>query len=247
MSGSDPKKFYNEVMPNKFGDDYEYTRWKKTPILRAQYDATKRAIERNILNTDFIVPKQVFELGPGAGTWTKLLLTQFHDAEFTLIDISKEMLERAQGVVDGTRKVKLIESDFLEVSGIGTCDLFFSSRVLEYIENKRAFAEKVSELMSPGAQGMLITKMPHYERDKIVGRTASRFHLGQITPSALSGLLEDSGLTVVGMYPVTMSFPLLQSAFFNRFLAWVFGKRPLNVFSAFFAESYCVVIAKEPK
>lgn len=247
MSTHDPKAFYNEVMPGKFGKDYEYERWHKNAIQEAGYVMTRDAIVRHVLGKDERQPIRVIELGPGAGTWSRMLLGRFPDAEFTLIDISSEMLDRAKHTLDALGErihVHYVESDILEYADARQCDLFFSSRVLEYIPNKKAFAEKVAELLAPGGKGFVITKMPHYERDELLGRRAARFHTGQIQPHALAGLFEESGLVVTGVYPVTISIPLFHSAKLNALFGKLLARKPLSRFSGFFSESYCVIVEK---
>jgi ubiquinone/menaquinone biosynthesis C-methylase UbiE len=192
-------------------------------------------------------PFRAIELGPGAGTWTKLLLGRFPQTEFVLVDISKEMLERSEKTLSSTypnAQVGYRESDVLDYVDTRGCELFFSSRVLEYIENKKAFTEKVAELLIKDGKGFVITKMPHYDRDKLLGRRSARFHTGQINPEALIGLFEEAGLEVVGAYPVTMSVPLFHSAWLNQTLGKLFAGARLNMISEFFAESYCVIVRK---
>jgi predicted TPR repeat methyltransferase len=158
------------------------------------------------------------------------------------------MLERAEETISRAYPsvhISYKESDILEYADTRQCDLFFSSRVLEYIEDKKAFTEKVAELLAHGGKGFIITKMPHYDRDEMLGRKAARFHLGQITPEALVGLLEEAGLSVEGAYPVTLSFPQVRIPGLNLLLAKIFAGSPVSLLSSFFAESYCVVFSKE--
>ncbi len=244
MATKDPKKFYNEIMPEKFGDDYEHERWFKNPIQMAGYGLTRAAIRRHILADESLLPKNILELGPGAGTWTKLLVERFPKASFTLLDISREMLLRASKALPHDAQIRTIESDILAWIPDETYDLFFSSRVLEYIDDKNAFAKKIFELMKPGSRGFLITKMPHYERERFLGRTTSQFHQGQIAPSALRDTLLSAGFIDVDCYPVTLSVPFFHSPHLNRWLGNFLGPWKLGLFGMFFAESYCVLFRK---
>lgn len=238
------KDFYNEKMPAKFGDDYEHKRWFSNPIQKAGYDLTKLAITRHVMSDETLHPKRVLELGPGAGTWTKLLIARFPHAHIDLVDISKEMLERARKAVGENANVRTIESDILEWTPEGEYQYFFSSRVLEYIHDKNAFCQKIFSALSPNASGFLITKMPHYERERFLGRKSSDLHQGQIAPTALRDALRTAGFIDVDCYPVTMSIPLLHSPRLNLLMGKFFGKYTIDVFSMFFAESYCVVFRK---
>lgn len=244
MPEIDAKKFYNEEMPGKFGDDYEHERWFKNAIQKAGYILTKDAIVRHVLYEGAPIPLRVFELGPGAGTWTKLLLARFPDAYYDLIDISREMLARARNAIGERENVRYVESEFLSHQAEGKYDLFFSSRVLEYISDKKLFAKRVHDLLAPGGVGFLITKMPHYERDRFLGRKKSDFHQGQIAPAALMETLREVGFIDVEAYPVTMSVPLLHSPRANLLLGKLLAPFPLGLFGAIFAESYAVVFRR---
>ena len=242
MTQSDSKKFYNEVMPKKFGSDYEYWRWRADPIREVGYQQTLHVV-REFLDKLKERPETILEIGPGAGTWTKEILARFPSARLTLLDVSSEMLARAERAI-GSGKAKLVESDILTYESDEPYDLLFASRMVEYVEHKRHLVERFSALLAPGGVGFIITKMPHYDRDVFWGRRLSRFHRGQIAPNALRGMLLEEGLEVTEAYPVTASVPLLRSALANRFAGWVIQKRPLNVFSGSFVESYCVAFRK---
>lgn len=238
------KAFYNETMPAKFGDDYERERWFVDPIRRAGYTLTKEAIERHVLSDQSLDPARILELGPGAGTWTKLLVARFPDAYIDILDISKEMLVRAERALGANARMRSIESDVLDWTPEGKYDYFFSSRVLEYISDKKRFCAKVFGALEGGGCGFLITKMPHYERERFLGRKTSDFHSGQIAPGALRDELLAAGFIDVDCYPVTTSIPLLHSAFANLIFGRLFARFTLGPVSMFFAESYGVLFRK---
>lgn len=244
MTTPDPKKFYNETMPKKIGVDYEYTRWFKNEIQEAGYTLTRAAITEHVLSDETHIPLRILELGPGAGTWTKLLVATYPEAYIDLVDISKEMLARARGALKKNEHIRYIESDILDFTPEGEYDLFFSSRVLEYIPDKMHFAKKIYSTLSSGGHGFLITKMPHYVREKMLGKEASQFHSGQIAPGTLRAILHDVGFMDIDCYPVTVSIPLLHSARLNLILGRLLGRLPLGLFGRFFAESYCVLFRK---
>lgn len=244
MSNERAKTFYDKEMPEKFGADYEHERWHKTPIKRAGFFLTKTAIGRHLLANETLDPSRILELGPGAGTWTKLLVGRFPEAYIDLLDISTEMLARAKAALGASERLRFLEGDILEWSPEGKYDLFFSSRVLEYIDDKRAFAEKVSAALAPGGFGFLITKMPHYERERFFGKKTSEFHSGQIAPPALAEELRHAGFIDIGIFPVTVHIPLVNSALLDRAVGFALGKWPLGLFGMTIAESYCVVFRK---
>ncbi len=240
---NDPKTFYNAMMPEKFGADYEHTRWHKNPLQQVHFASTKRMVDR-ICGLLPKAPHRICELGPGPGVWTKELLTHFPDAEYALVDISKEMLDRAKEALSGRGQLTYVESNILDYTDARQFDFFFSSRVLEYIPEKGIFARKIADLLLPGGEGFVITKYPHYKRDEMLGRKASRFHMGQITPAALTGLFTQAGLTVQGVYPVTISVPLLHSPLVNKLVGKFLQRYQVNMFTGFFCESYGVHIQK---
>lgn len=244
MENEAVRAFYNETMPAKFGDDYERERWFRDAIQQAGYAQTKEAITRHVLSDESLNPVRILELGPGAGTWTKLLLAHFSDSYFDLLDISKEMLARAEKAIGRKDRVHTIESDILEWEPDGKYDYFFSSRVVEYVDDKKEFCAKVFSALEPGGRGFLITKMPHYERERFLGRHTSDFHKGQIAPGALRDELHTAGFIDVDCYPVTISIPLLRSARMNLLFGKFFTRFTLGPIGMFFAESYCVLFRK---
>ena len=245
MSNTDIKNWYNAVIPKRDAEGaYEYDRWFKNPIQRAGYEMTKQAIVRRVFDDDSLNPVRILELGPGAGTWTKLLVGHFPDAYIDLLDISKEMLGRARQALGDKERVRYIESDILRWELEGKYDYFFSSRVLEYIDDKEKLCRKIFSALEEEGRGFLITKMPHYKRERFLGREMSEFHEGQIAPGALRDALLAAGFIDVDCYPVTTSIPFLHSARANMFFGKLFAKWPLGPVSVFFAESYCVLFRK---
>lgn len=244
MANEDVKQFYNEKMPKKFGTDYEHERWFRDPIQRAGYDLTLRAIARHVLTDERLHPKRIFELGPGAGTWTKFLVKKFPEAQIDLLDISREMLGRAQEALAKEKHIRYTETDILDWKPEGKYDFFFSSRVLEYIEDKKKFCDTIYSALESGGRGFLITKMPHYARERFLGRRSSDLHQGQISPGALIDALRGAGFKDVVAYPVTMSIPLLHSPKLNVAFGKLLGAYSLGPVGMFFAESYSVVFRK---
>lgn len=238
---------YNKLVGEKLHGDYEYDRWFKNPGLKAGYDMTKDTIE------EFVLPemkkmrvKKIFELGPGAGTWTELILGTIPATHLDLLDISREMLKVSKNRLNRlSDKIDFIEADFLDYEVKERYDAFFSCRVLEYLNDKAKAVKKISELLIKDGQGYIITKTPHYFRQKIAGRKLPLFHQGQISPQRLKKLLQQQGMRNIRIYPVTMHLCLFNIIEGNRFLYKMFGKKPLNWFSQFFSESYLVKFKKE--
>ncbi len=244
MESENIKKIYNQKIKEKYKKDYEYNRWFKNKIKKAGYDMTLRSIKYHLFRNTTPV-NNYLELGPGAGTWTKLFIEKYSNADFDLVDISGEMLKLAKNNLDKYRaNINYSEKDFLGFELNKKYDFFFSCRTLEYLPDKQLAVKKIAQLMQSGARGFIITKTPKYLRTKILGRKIPKLHQGQISPRKLKKLLKKSGIKDIRIYPATMSCPLLHSPKINRLLHKLFYKRRLNLISKFFSESYCIKFIK---
>ena len=241
MPEIDAKKFYNEIMPTKQGEDYEHARWHSSAIAEVGYEQTKQTIDAFLTAHSSV--SSILELGPGAGTWSKRIRAKYPQAKMTLVDISKEMLGRAKKVL-GTENVTYIESAFEDFQTQERFDFFLSSRVIEYIDEKDVFAQKLFEVLEPGAKGLIITKLPHYTRMKMQGKKVSALHTGQITPEHLIEILQKVGFSVVKVRPVTVSVPLCKSAMLNTIAGNILRNFSPNMLTATCIESYAVEITK---
>lgn len=239
------KDLYNKEIQDRFGHNYEYGRWFSAPILKSGYEMTEFAINQWITKDLHFNFNHCIELGSGAGTWTKLLLNKYPNANYDLIDISVEMLRHAKKALSKYPNVEYFEIDFLQYETLRRYDFFFSSRAIEYISDKKSLVNKIWELMDRNSRGFLITKTPKYYLNKIFGRKISSLHTGQISPRALKILLRDAGFQEIVFYPVTISFPFFKSSVLNKILHFIFRRWKLNPASEFFSESYCVKFKKQ--
>lgn len=239
----DPKSFYNDTMPGKYGSDYESARWLANPLLSAQYRMMTDTLNRLVIPIARRAVR-VLEVGPGPGTWTKLLLEANPGAEYAIVDISREMLAQTKERLAGRANVAFVESDFLAFESSQPFDFFFSSRAIEYMPDKRAAVRKIVSLLAPGAQGAIITKIPKPFFERLLGRTVSALHTGQIAPRDLTRLLTGSGLITERVRIATATLPGFGSASMN---GWMYML--LKYFSLFFpltlfAESYLITFRK---
>ena len=239
----DPRAFYNDRMPDKHGEDYEYARWHASAMLEAQYEMMT-ATMRNLVLPNVSESREVLEVGPGPGTWTKLLRAANPSARYTLLDISREMLARARNALSEETGITYIEEDFLSYRPGITFDYFFSSRALEYMKDKDAAARVISGLLAPGGEGVIITKMPKALFYRLRGKKIPEFHTGQIAPGALSKSLRQAGLEIISVRIATATLPGIASAPLNRFLYRVLASVPLVAPLTAFAESYAVRFRK---
>lgn len=243
MNTQDVKQIYNEKVANKSLCGYEKERWFSSDIAKAAYEMILNCVNNHLLNDlgDF---STFFEVGPGAGTWTKLFLAKQPSAHFDLVDISGEMLKQARGNMGEGGNIRYFEADFLDFEAEKKYDVFFSSRALEYFPDKEKFVKKVSSLLAPGGRGFIITKAPKYLRNKILGRKISQLHQSQISFIKLYWILEECGLSDIEFYPAAMYCPVLKSALANRFIYKIFGGKKLGFLSNIFSESYAVKFKK---
>ncbi|MDP2586428.1 MAG: class I SAM-dependent methyltransferase [Candidatus Komeilibacteria bacterium] len=240
MDVNQVKSVYNSQKPEA---NYEYERWFKNPIKLAGYEMSLKSIKVHVL-PDLPQGGAYLELGPGAGTWTKVILIARPGLEADLVDLSSSMLNQAKKNLSGFSGINYFENDFLDFSADKKYQAFFSSRVFEYLPDQPAAAAKIAELLPSGGMGWLITKTPKYFFNRLLGRKINPLHNGQIAPTKLHALLAAAGFKEIKMFPVAFSFPLFKSAGLNKFCHSLFYRLPLNFISQFLSESYLVKFKK---
>lgn len=244
MNNSDIKNFYNTTIKASYGDLYEQKRWFSTPERFSGFKQTNRTIQ--CIKKVFLTPPvegSYLELGPGAGTWTNLFLNMQKVRDMDLVDISSEMLSISKNRFKDVSGISFFLTDFLEFESDKKYNLFFSSRVVEYIYDKKVFCKKLYSLMDHKSIGIVITKMPHRRRN-IFTKRASGVHGGQIAPREFKKVIEVEGFRVCEIKPTTFVFPVLHNGFLNNCLYAILSKLPLNPISNFFLESYTIVFKK---
>lgn len=237
------KKIYNKIVIDKYKNDYEYNRWFATPLLRTGFEMMQNSIKR-CTDIDASAVKNILELGPGAGTWTKVLKAKFYGANFDLVDISKEMLALSKKVF-GEENFCYFESDFLAWQTSKKYDLFFSSRVLEYFPKKTPVLDKIFSLLNHDKYAFIITKNPQYWRYKLLGKKIPAMHRQQIKPEDLRKILVKVGFIDIQIFPAVMTFPLFKSVVMNNLIFSLFSKHQLNFISQLFTEAYIVKFKKQ--
>lgn len=239
----DPKSFYNNTMPDKQGQDYEHARWHATPLLEAQFAMMSKTLAQ--ITVPYVAQAtSVLEVGPGPGTWTKVLLGANPSARYTLLDISREMLDRAKQTLASWQGITYIEEDLAAYQPNEKHDFFFSSRAIEYMPDKQKVLSVVADALSPGAHGIIVTKMPKALFYRLRGRTIPEFHRGQIAPHTLVQQLRASGLEVEDTRIATATVPGIGSPRLNRLVHALLLLMPLVPPLTIFAESYAVRFRK---
>jgi len=244
ISEQEVRHHFNAVGSRTAQEAYEHQRWARNERAREQYRQTEQFIRGTALPY-MGTATRILELGPGPGTWTKMLGEAYPGATFTLTDISSEMLSQARSQLS-SGQVHTLEGDFLSVEiPSEPADIFFSSRAIEYVDDKPAAARKILTILSSGGRGCVITKTPKRLFHTLSGYVPSALHQGQVAPDMLVRALREAGAKDIHLFPVSLSFPLLKQASADRMLFKVFGNKPLNIFSALFSESYAVLFTKK--
>lgn len=208
---------YNKTITRgRYENNYEFNRWFITPRHRAEYFMTYRAIEYHTKQVTFT---ECLELGPGPGTWTRVLFRSNTEGRFTLVDVSVEMQKQFLLEMRKVPNVSYFVSDFMQFSCNNKFDYFFSSRAVEYLDDKNAFFQKLSSVITEGGSGAIVTKNPLQG----VRKTKEAMHQGQITMPEMKRYLSESGFTDIKFFPVVIRVPIV-SRFTSRPAEYIFEK-----------------------
>ncbi len=151
----------NEALKEKFNENAEkYDKIRKLiiPCFDELYDITK-----NLANSKKDKP-QILDLGAGTGLLTKYLFEKYPEAEFTLIDLSEEMLKLAKNRFQRYNNFKYITADYLE-HDFNSFDIIVSSLSIHHIEDKekKKLYKKIYDALNP--EGIFLNA------DQVIGST----------------------------------------------------------------------------
>ena len=192
---------YNEMLGSLKGT-YAAHRWRDTPVARAHYVQTHRALLFLLGRGHFA---RVLEVGGGDGVWTELVLPRADALDF--VDISDEMIARAKERLAKYSNVQYMRADF-EGAAIdaGAYDLALSVRNLEYMPDKRAVIEKYARALKRGGRLVIVTKNPDFKRLGSVSRKT--LHTAQIEIQELVLLFAAAGLSRIDVRPAIIGLGL---------------------------------------
>lgn len=111
--------------------------------------------------------KSILDIGCGAGNYTLKLLERFNDADATLVDLSRPMLDRAeQRVGQATAgRVLTIQADIREADlGEQRCDVAVAAAVLHHLRSDdewSAVCAKVFASLRPGGSFWIVDLVSH--------------------------------------------------------------------------------------
>ena len=101
--------------------------------------------------------RRVIDLGCGPGNSTAVLRERWPDAEFTGLDNSTEMIDRARREYPGQRWIAGGISDWA-VAGDGQFDVVFSNAALQWVDDHAALYPRLLARVAPG--GALAIQIP---------------------------------------------------------------------------------------
>ncbi|MEM7204949.1 MAG: class I SAM-dependent methyltransferase [Planctomycetota bacterium] len=223
--------------------DYEYARWLRTRRDWEDYRMMYAFLDAELEDAPLT---EVLEVGPGPGTWTRLLLGKAPDAHCVLVDVSETMLAQAMVRLGRRHQLTYVAQDFLETDIQGRSFLL-SARALEYVPDKLAFVARARQALRPGGQGLVITKNPGFfgrALGRRIGRSNPLLHTEQIDARSLTALLTEAGFVDVQTRPVVIRLPYrLRLHGLGRLLWCGLRRTGLNAFTTLFCEAYAVRFA----
>jgi len=110
---------------------------------------------------------QVLDLGAGTGLYSGMVQALFPNAEFTLMDLALEMLEKAQTRFAGLdQSPKILIGDYTEADFGNSYDLIISALSIHHLPDadKAKLYSRIYQALKPG--GMFINA------DQVLGKTA---------------------------------------------------------------------------
>lgn len=218
VSNSEIGHFYDGHIQDRYEDDYEFNRWHTSERLRTDFFMNYVSIKEKVSKIQY---KSCLELGPGPGTWTRVLYKISPDSEYDLVDISNAMKRQFELEMRQCPNVNYHISDIMKFQTQKKYDLFFSSRAIEYLDDKSAFFKKINTLLSENGKGVIVTKNKEFGIRKKVKKIPR--HQGQLSKLEMIELLKASGFKNIYVYPVIIRLPVLDR-FSARFSERLFNR-----------------------
>lgn len=146
-------------------------------LAAAEYDGLRRILipcfddfystAVQVISFERTAPLKILDLGAGTGLYSGMVQALFPNAEFTLIDVALEMLEKAQTRFAGMGKFpKILIGDYAEADFGTSYDLITSALSIHHLSDadKAKLYSRVYQALKPG--GMFINA------DQVLGKTS---------------------------------------------------------------------------
>ena len=151
-----------EALKEKFNENAEkYDKIRKLiiPCFDDLYNITK-----NLADSKKDRP-HILDLGAGTGLLTKYLFEKYPEAEFTLLDMSEEMLKVAKNRFRNYNNFKYITADYTTHNFNNTFDIIVSSLSIHHLEdiNKKKLYKTIYNTLNP--EGIFLNV------DQVIGST----------------------------------------------------------------------------
>lgn len=146
---------------NAAAADYDQLRRTLIPCFDDFYKVAVEVIPGNLA-----APLKVLDLGAGTGLYSGMVQAVFPDAEFTLLDLAVEMLEKAKSRFSQLGKSpKILIGDYIETDLGGPYDLVISGLSIHHLSDpdKENLYQRVYAALNPG--GMFVNA------DQVKGKT----------------------------------------------------------------------------
>ncbi|MEH2299828.1 MAG: methyltransferase domain-containing protein [Nostoc sp.] len=127
-------------------------------------DFYKTAVE--IIPGDCTAPLKVLDLGAGTGLYSGMVQSVFPNAEFTLLDLAPEMLEKAKFRFSKMGKSpKILIGNYVETDLGGSYDLIISALSIHHLSDfdKELLYQQIYNVLNPG--GIFVNA------DQVLGKT----------------------------------------------------------------------------
>jgi SAM-dependent methyltransferase len=215
----------NERMFDQSSKDYSTERWfDPSPRSPYAYSITRA---RLLEATQLSPMDDVFELGCGPGTWTRLLAERC--AHVTAVDISAVMIERAAQFVK-PYNITFVHANILAYEPTRQYDCVVSSRAIEYVADKDDLCRKLAALVADGGRLVIVSKTPlsvwrgrrvlrnlakvprHRGVESSQPSATTPHYMQRISPWMLARLLRAHGLEDIAIRPVILGLPVLRGA-----------------------------------
>lgn len=146
---------------NKSAADYDQLRRILIPCFDDFY---KTAVE--IIPNNRLASLKILDLGAGTGLYSSMVQSIFPNAEFTLLDLAFEMLEKAQFRFSKMGKFpRILIGNYVEVDLDDSYDLVISALSIHHLPDcdKQSLYQKIYNILNPG--GMFVNA------DQVLGKT----------------------------------------------------------------------------